>query len=79
MGCISPWHGQRHKTKLIRKSCNLCCVFHSGMVDNMKQIRKCSNLDRVFHHGVVNDDEFSGFLCSCLRMVDETKLSWVTC
>ena len=65
-------------TKLIRKSCNLRHVFHCGMVNNMKQIRKCSNLDCVFHHGVVNDDELFGFLCSCLGMVNNTKLAWAT-
>ena len=66
-------------TKQIRKPCNLRRVFHRGMVDNMKQIRKCSNLDRVFHCGMVNNDEFSGFLCSSLRMVDDTKLVWAIC
>ena len=64
--------------KQIRKCCNLCCVFHHGMVGDMKQIRKCSNLDHVFHCGVVNDDEFSGFLCGYLCMVDDTKLAWAT-
>ena len=67
--------------KQIRKSCDLRCVFHRGMVDDTKRIRKCSNLDCVFvfHRGVVNDDEFSGFLCSCLCMVNDTKLAWATC
>ena len=43
------------------------------MVDDTKQIRKCSNLDCAFHCGMVNNDEFSGFLCSCLCMVDDNK------
>ena len=65
-------------TKQIRKSCNLRHVFHRGMVDDTKQIRKCSNLDHVFHRDVVYNDEFSSFLCSCLCMVDDTKLVWAT-
>ena len=61
--------------KQIRKCCNLHCVLHRGMVDDTKQIRKYSNLDCVFHCGVVSNDEFSGVLCSCLCMVDDTKLT----
>ena len=66
-------------TKQMRKCCNLCRVFHCGMVDDAKQMRRCSNLDCVFHCGVVGDDEFSGFLCGCLHMVDDTKFVWAAC
>ena len=30
------------------KCCNLCCLFHRGMVDYTKQICKCCNLHRYF-------------------------------
>ena len=52
-------------TKQIKKYCNLCHVFHQGIVDDIKQIR---NQHRVFHCSIVdgtrksmNDDEFFGF------------------
>ena len=76
MPCIH--HGMVDDTKQIRKCSNLCRALHRGMVDDMKQIRKSCNLHRVFCCGIVNDGEFSGFLCNCLCMVDDTKLAWAT-
>ena len=70
--------GMVDDTKQIRKCNNLCCALYLDMVDDTKQIRKCSNLHRVFCCGMVNDGEFSGFLCSCLCIVDDIKLAWVT-
>ena len=47
---------------------------------------KYYNLHRLFHRGMVDDTnkygssgEFSGFFCSCLHMVDDTKVTWATC
>ena len=41
------------------KSCNLSCLFHRGIVNDMKQIRKSHCL---FCRGMVNDGEFPSFL-----------------
>ena len=67
------WHGP-----YVMKFCNLCCVFHHGMVDDMKQVRKSCNLHHLFRCGMVYDGEFSIIFCNCLCMVDNRKLTWVT-
>ena len=59
------------------KFCNLHCVFHCGMVDDVNQIKKCCNLRCLFCCGMVNDGEFSIIFCSYLCMVDNTNLMWV--
>ena len=58
---------------------NLRHVFTDhGMVDDTKQIRKSCNLCHLFCCGMVNNDEFSIIFCNCLRMVNDTKIMWVT-
>ena len=71
--------GMVNDMKQIRKSCHLCCLFHRGMVDDMKQIRKSCNLCSLFHCDMVDDSEFSIFFCSCLLMINDTKVALVTC